>query len=73
MAEHFLVKPEELSNDLMFGLDPEINLALIKDNLTNTYGFSFVQHPDNQLTTAYLDLLTKACATHRNGLFRDNR
>jgi hypothetical protein len=74
LAEHFLTKAEELCDDLMFGLDPLIDLAKVKDDLTNTkYGFSFVQHPANKLTDAYLDLSTKACTTRRNGLFRENR
>jgi hypothetical protein len=74
LAEHFLAKAEELCDDLMFGLSPVIDLAKVKDDLSNTqYGFSFVQHPANNLADAYLDLSTKACTTRRNGLFRDNR
>jgi hypothetical protein len=74
LAEHFLVKAEELCDDLMFGLNPVIDLAKVKDDLTNThYGFSFVQHPVNKLADAYLDLSAKACTTRRNGLFRENR
>jgi hypothetical protein len=74
LAEHFLVKAKELCDDLMFGLNPEIDLAKVKDNLTNTqYGFSFVQHLANKLADAYLDLSTKACTTRRNGLFRENQ
>ena len=43
LAKHFLVKAKELCDDLMFGLNPVIDLAKVKDNLTNTYyGFSFV-------------------------------
>ncbi len=74
LAEHFLTKAEELCDDLMFGLDPVIDLANIKDDLSNTqYGFSFIQHPANKLTDAYLTLSTNACTAHRNGLFRENR
>jgi hypothetical protein len=75
LAEHFLSKAEALCDDLMFGLDPVIDLTKVKDDLTNTqYGFSFIQHPDNnKLADAYLDLSAKACTTRRNGLFRENR
>jgi hypothetical protein len=74
LAEHFLVKAEELCDDLMFGLNPVIDFAKVKDDLTNTqYGFSFVQHPSNKLADAYLDLSTKACTTRRNGLFRSDQ
>jgi Orsellinic acid/F9775 biosynthesis cluster protein D len=74
LAEHFLTKAEELCDALMFGLEPEIDLVNIKDNLTNIqYSFSFIQHPANKLTDAYLALSTKACTAHRNGLFRGDR
>ncbi|KAH6689252.1 hypothetical protein BKA61DRAFT_717673 [Leptodontidium sp. MPI-SDFR-AT-0119] len=58
LAEHFLIKAEELCDDLMFGLHPEIDLA---------------KYPANKLADTYLDLSAKACTTRRNGLFRENR
>lgn len=74
LAEYFLERAEELCDDLMFGLNPAIDLSEVKDDLSNTrYGFSFIQHPANELTNAYLDLSTKPCTTRCNGLFRDNR
>jgi hypothetical protein len=74
LAEHFLAKAETLCDEFMFGLDPVIDLQKVKDDLTNTKnGFSFVQHPANKLTDAYLDLSRKACTTRRNGLFRGNQ
>jgi len=43
LAEHFLTKAKELCDKLIFGLDPNINLATIKDDLSNTqYSFSFI-------------------------------
>jgi hypothetical protein len=33
LAEHFLLKAEELCDDLMFGLNPVIDLAKVKDDL----------------------------------------
>ena len=59
LAEHFLTKAKELCDKLIFGLDPNINLATIKDDLSNTqYSFSFIQHLANLLTKAYIDLST---------------
>jgi hypothetical protein len=53
----------------MYDLDPVVDLASVKDDLTNTRsGFSFVKHPDNGLVDAYLDLSVKACTTRRKGL-----
>src|SRR5439155_1348155 len=56
------------------GLDLVVDLATVKDDLTNTeYGFSFVQHPANGLADAYLDLLSPACTRGRDGLVHGGR
>lgn len=74
LAKHFLLKAEELCRELMFGLSPDIDLSRVKDSMTNAqYGFSFVQHTDNRLVDAYLDLSTKACTSQHNGLFSQGR
>lgn len=36
LVKHFLIKAEELYDDLIFSLYPEIDLAKVKDDLTNT-------------------------------------
>jgi hypothetical protein len=42
---------EEYCAELLFDLDPIIDLTKIKDNITNTRnGFSFILRPDNGLT-----------------------
>ncbi|OBT60212.1 hypothetical protein VE03_10258 [Pseudogymnoascus sp. 23342-1-I1] len=62
LAEYFTVTAEKLSVELMYDLDPVVNLANVKGDLGNTQsGFSFVKHPENGLVDAYLDLSTKAC------------
>jgi hypothetical protein len=38
-----------------------------------SYRFSFVHHPGNHLSEAYLELSTRACTTRRNGLLREGR
>ncbi|KAK5292262.1 hypothetical protein LTR16_001987 [Cryomyces antarcticus] len=74
LVKHFLSTAEELCNSLMFDLDPVIDLAKLKDDMTNVQsGFSFVQHPDNGLADAYLDLSAKACTSRRDGLLREDR
>jgi hypothetical protein len=62
LAEYFTVTAEKLCVELMYNLDPVVNLANVKDDLGNTQsGFFFVKHPENGLVDAYLDLSTKAC------------
>jgi hypothetical protein len=74
LAEYFTVHAEELCEELMYDLDPVVDLASVKDDLTNTRsGFSFVKHPDNGLVDAYLDLSVKACTTRRKRLSRQGR
>lgn len=36
LAKHFFVKAEDLCDDLIFSLNPVIDLAKVKDNLINT-------------------------------------
>ncbi|KAH9203795.1 hypothetical protein DL95DRAFT_430566 [Leptodontidium sp. 2 PMI_412] len=63
LASYFLTKAEELCHSL-----------ILKDNIANTnYGVSFVQHPQNGLADAYLELSSKACTTRRDSLFKDRR
>lgn len=72
LPRYFIDEAESLCNDMMFGWKPTIDLSSLKDDMTNmSRGFSFVQHPDNQLQAAYLELLDKACTTRRRGLYRD--
>ena len=74
LAEHFLIKAKRLCDNLMFSVNPVIDLLKVKDNLINTqYSFSFIQYPANKLANAYLNLLTKAYTTRRNRLFYENR
>jgi hypothetical protein len=69
-SEHFLVEAESVCRDLMFNMLPDVNLEQIKDDLTNKgRSFSFVNHPRNRLSYAYLELSTRAYTARRNGLF----
>lgn len=72
LASHFISRAEELCDNLMLDLYPKINLTTLKDDIVNTcYGFSFVQHLQNNLAGTYLELFRKACTSYRSGLFTD--
>lgn len=72
LASRFISRAEELCDNLMRDLHPDIDLTTLKDDIVNTrYGFSFVQHPQNNLAGAYLELFRKACTPCRGGLFTD--
>jgi hypothetical protein len=59
---------------LMYDWAPVIDLNRIKDDLCNNqHGFSFVQHPANGLSDAYLQLLPRACAVPEGPLLTGNR
>lgn len=71
LARHCLFKAEGLCKDLMFRLMPAIDLAKVKDDLSNVQsGFSLIQHPQNRIANVYLELSRKACTNCENGLFR---
>jgi hypothetical protein len=72
---HSLVqRAEALCVTLMFGWLPSVNLSQIKDDMSNTAcGYSFLEHPDNDLSAAYLALSTRACTAQGDGLLRSDR
>lgn len=58
----------------MFGWNPAIDLSQVKDEISDkTCGFSFVQHPPNNLGKAYLGLISRACETGRRSLYQHGR
>ena len=72
---HSLIqRAEALCNTLMFGWLPSVDLSQIKDDMSNTTcSYSFLEHPDNDLSTAYLALSTRACTAQGDGLLRGDR
>ena len=55
----------------MFEWKPWISLDEVRDNFNDrSAGFSFVQHPGNHLTKAYLDLANLACEIGPQSLSR---
>ncbi|KAJ9419856.1 hypothetical protein QL093DRAFT_2639624 [Fusarium oxysporum] len=64
--------PEELCGSLMYGLEPEIDLASVKDDLANSQsGYCFVNHPANGLESAYKELLIRAYSSSKGALASD--
>ncbi|SCO92411.1 uncharacterized protein FRV6_16539 [Fusarium oxysporum] len=72
LPEYFTSQAEELCGSLMYGLEPEIDLASVKDDLANSQsGYCFVKHPANGLESAYKELLIRAYSSSRGALARD--
>ncbi|KAH7016030.1 uncharacterized protein B0I36DRAFT_336427, partial [Microdochium trichocladiopsis] len=69
LSAYFIKLAEELCEEPMLGLQVDVDLAKVKDDLVNTIdGFSFVSHPYNKLTHAYVQLFKQACVP-ASGLF----
>ncbi|KAK3680382.1 hypothetical protein LTR37_021275 [Vermiconidia calcicola] len=59
---------------LMYGLSSDTQLENIHDKFSNhAQGYSFVQDPANGLSTAYLDLSSRACLDPMDGLMSSER
>ncbi|RFN46146.1 hypothetical protein FIE12Z_9605 [Fusarium flagelliforme] len=72
LPEYFTSRAEELCSSLMYGLEPEIDLASVKDDLANSQsGYCFVKHPANGLESAYKELLIQAYSSSNGALARD--
>ncbi len=69
---HSLVRhAEALCTTLMFNWLPDVDLSRLRDDMSNRrQGYSFIQHPANDLSTAYLKLSTIACTAQGDGLMR---
>ncbi|KAH7010894.1 uncharacterized protein B0I36DRAFT_341505 [Microdochium trichocladiopsis] len=69
LSAHFITHAEELCEELMLGLQVDVDLAKVKDDLVNTAdGFSFVSHPYDKLAHAHAKLFKQACV-RTSGLF----
>ncbi|KAH8591171.1 hypothetical protein B0O99DRAFT_719407, partial [Bisporella sp. PMI_857] len=72
---HSLVRhAESLCDTLMFDWMPEVDLSRVRDDMSNKrQGYSFIQHPANDLSMAYLTLSTRACTAQGDGLLQGDR
>jgi hypothetical protein len=69
LPDYFITQAEALCDRLMFGIQPDIDLSRVKDDISSSKsGHSFINHPDNSLESAYLELLVYAYTAGRTGL-----
>ncbi|EGU71923.1 hypothetical protein FOXB_17568, partial [Fusarium oxysporum f. sp. conglutinans Fo5176] len=72
LPEHFISRAEVLCEKLMFGLQLDVDLSNIKDDMASSKsGYNFVKHPENALDSAYLELLLRAYTAGKDGLAKD--
>ena len=65
LPEYFISQAEKLCADLLYGLESNVVLADLRDDMTNSkLGYSFVSHPSNGLDGGYARLLLRACLPH---------
>ena len=68
-GRHLVDQTAAACRELMYQWEPAVNLDQIRDDLCNTrQGFSFVHHPANDLSDAYLQLSMRAGMASKNGL-----
>lgn len=71
LPDYLIIQAEGLGERLMFGLEPDMDLAQIKDDMMNRQsGCSFIKRPDNGLDDADQKLFIQACAFRPQGLSR---
>lgn len=57
LPTHFISQARHLCAELMFGWEPPVDLYSVRDDLSNICsGYSSVQHPQNRLRNAHLQL-----------------
>lgn len=72
LADHFIARAEDLCDELMFGLKPNLDISKIKDDFKNSQpDFSFVSHPDNNFDTTYQGLLVQVCTSREVRIARN--
>ncbi|KAH7460551.1 hypothetical protein FOMA001_g19508 [Fusarium oxysporum f. sp. matthiolae] len=72
LPDYFITQAEALCDRLMFGIQPNIDLSRVKDDITSSKsGHSFIKYPENGLESAYLKLLVHAYTAGRTGLAQD--
>lgn len=67
LSGYFISEAEAMAQDLLYGLDPVLNIAEIKDNMTNReVGYSFVKHEENGFQMATRQLLAQLSQPYRH-------
>lgn len=71
LADHFITRAEKLCAKLMLGVEQEVDLPRMRDDMTKSdYGYSFIKDPHNELDRPYQELLARACISPSAGLSR---
>jgi hypothetical protein len=74
LGHYLLDRCATICRRLMYGWEPDVQLGQVRDDLNNSRrGYSFVSHPANRLSDAYLTLSTRACIASGDGLLRNER
>ncbi|KAH7111690.1 hypothetical protein B0J13DRAFT_461702 [Dactylonectria estremocensis] len=74
LPDYFINKAEGVCAELMLGLQLDINLAAIKDDMVNReVGYSFVSHANNRLDRIREDLLVRVCTAQSTRIFRNGQ
>jgi hypothetical protein len=74
LGYYLLNQAKALCSELMYQWQPPVDLNKVHDDLSNQrQGFSFVHHPANGLTDAYLQLSTRAYMASKDGLLHKER
>lgn len=69
LSSQLILEAERLCRELMYGLEPTVDLESLKDNLANKQqGYSFVSEPANNLHESYLELSRRACIAAHGSL-----
>lgn len=73
LGRHALNMVQETIGELMGTFRPTINLSLLRDRISeHRHGYSFVQEPKNDISSAYLNLANRICADTNSGLMIKN-
>lgn len=64
---------QETIGEFMGAFRPTINLSLLRDRISeHRHGYSFVQEPKNDISSAYLNFANRICADTNSGLMTKN-
>ncbi|KAK8926727.1 hypothetical protein VCV18_003188 [Metarhizium anisopliae] len=65
LSDHFISEPAAVAQDMLYGLDPVLYIAKIKDDMTNRdVGYLFVKHEENGFQMSTKRLLNRLSQPH---------
>jgi hypothetical protein len=73
-AKYLVQQCLTVCEELMYRWKPVVEIEKLRDDWNNTHaGYSFVHHPTNRLSGAYLELCSRACTASKHGLMVNDR